>query len=502
MKMMTDEASRPSVHWYRSFYFRIGFSFVVFVVGVVVAQSIVFNLLLRRPRFPGRSPNAVAAIVAADLGSALAQDRGLDLDEYLKREYARLQPIYAVMKSGVVASNRSAPLRDGTLRTAQGMLAGTDFRRGGSEPVVGGPPFVMAPIQVAGELTGVVVLPPPVLPNAITRDVGRLLTVPGTALLIVGTILAAAFIFAPARRRLKLLQDATRRLGAGDLSARAPENGGDEIADVAATFNSMATELAARDEALRASDRLRRQMLADVSHELKTPLTAMRGYVETLHMSDVVLDPSTRERYFATLERETSRLDRIVRDLLDLARLENGVGELDVRTFAVARVFEHVVRRHEQEANARGIRIRTRVADAADQIVADPHRIEQVIENLFANALRHTPDGGTVELTADGSLDQVVLSIMDSGAGIPPAHLAHVFERFYKVDTARTSGSDGSGLGLSIAKAIVERHHGSIDVASQPGRTVFTIRLPKAPSQATSANLYPMPHAVRISSGS
>jgi signal transduction histidine kinase len=499
MKVMT----RPAVRWYRSFYFRIGFSFVVFVVGVLVAQSVVFNLMLTRPRFPGRSPNALAAIVAADLGSAMAQDPVLDVDDYLKREYARLSPLYAVMKSGSVASNRSTPpLRADIVRSAQGVLAGTDFRRTGTERTIGGPPFVMAPIQTAGELRGVVVLPPPVLPNAISRDVGRLLTVPGTALLVTGTILAAAFIFAPARRRLKLLQDATLRLGAGDLSARAPESGGDEIADVAATFNRMATELMARDEALRASDRLRRQMLADVSHELKTPLAAMRGYVETLHMSDVALDPATRERYFATLERETSRLDRIVKDLLDLARLENGVGELDVRMFAIGRVFDHVAERHEPDATARRVRIRTHVADAADQIVADPDRIEQVIENLFANALRHTPDGGTVELTADVADDYVVMSVIDSGAGIPPAHIAQVFERFYKVDTARTSGSDGSGLGLSIAKAIVERHDGTIEVDSRPGRTVFTIRLPKAAAHAASANLYPTPHAVRISSGS
>src|SRR5207245_9701875 len=147
----------------------------------------------------------------------------------------------------------------------------------------------------------------------------------------VATKFVAAFVFAPARRRLAALQESTKRLGSGDLTARAPDEGGDEVAQVAATFNKMAEELAARDEALRASDRLRRQMLADVSHELRTPLTAMRGYVETLHMSDVMLDCATRERYFTTLERETFRLDRIVKDLLDLARLEDGGGELNVR---------------------------------------------------------------------------------------------------------------------------------------------------------------------------
>ena len=123
------------------------------------------------------------------------------------------------------------------------------------------------------------------------------------------TIVAAAVIFAPARRRLKLLQEASVRLGAGDLTARAPAAGGDEVAQVAASFNRMAEELAARDEALRTSDQLRRQMLADVSNELKTPLTAMRTYVETLQAEDISLDRDTRQRYFATLERETIRLD-------------------------------------------------------------------------------------------------------------------------------------------------------------------------------------------------
>src|SRR6185503_16997884 len=249
-----------------------------------------------------------------------------------------------------------------------------------------GPPVIMAPIQVAGELRGMAVLPPLPQGSPMVRDVGRILSVPGTVLLIVATTIVAAFIFAPARRRLQALEAATVRLGAGDLSARAPEGGGDEIAHVAGAFNRMALDLAARDEALRTVDRLRRQMLADVSHELKTPLTAMRGYLETLRMAGVDLDAATRERYFETIERETLRLDRIVQDLVDLARLENGVGGMEIRVFAIERVFEHVVARHEAEAARRGVALRVAVGEDADQIVADPDRIEQVVENLVANA--------------------------------------------------------------------------------------------------------------------
>jgi signal transduction histidine kinase len=252
----------------------------------------------------------------------------------------------------------------------------------------------------------------------------------------------------------------------------------------------MAAELAARDEALRTSDRLRRQMLADVSHELRTPLTTMLGFLDTLHMPQVPLDGATRARYLATIERETRRLDRLVRDLLDLARLENGVGSLQARLFDIRKLFEHVAERHAQQAQARGIAVRIDVEDGADQVSADPDRIEQVIENLFANAIRHTPDGGAIELKATAADGAVLLAVADSGPGIPAEHQPHIFERFYKTDAARTGGTGGSGLGLSISRAIVERHRGSMEVASRPGHTVFTVRLP---DQTTSSLELPSP---------
>jgi signal transduction histidine kinase len=470
-----------SVRWYRSFYWRIGLSFVILVIAVLVAQSAMFSYIVARSNAPfrGRSPNNLAAIVAADIGSTLSQQPTIDLNDYLNREFSGVQPIYVVMKGGGVAANRSSPLADDLRRSVEAVLSGVDFRRTGNEPKLGGPPVVMAPIQVSGELRGMAVLPPAPPPSPIVRDVGRMLSVPGTMLLIFATAVAALFIFRPAKHRLAELEQATQRLGAGDLTARAPERGADEIAHVALGFNRMASELARRDDALRTSDRLRRQMLADVSHELKTPLTAMRGYVETLRMADVTLDGNARKRCLDTLERETLRLDRIVKDLLDLARLENGVGTLDVRVFATSRVFEHVVDRHEQEAKARDIRVTTCVTASADQIVGDPDRIEQVIENLVANALRHTPDGGTIEVRAEAIDNSICLSVTDTGEGIPPEHVPHVFDRFYKVDQARANGATGSGLGLSITKAIVERHHGTIRVTSAPGRTAFTIQLPQ-----------------------
>jgi two-component system sensor histidine kinase BaeS len=309
-------------------------------------------------------------------------------------------------------------------------------------------------------------------------DAARLLSLPGTLVLLAATAVAAVVIFAPARRRLRALEEAAERFGGGQLDARAPEGGRDEIARVAGAFNRMADELKARTDAVRTGDRLRRQMLADISHELRTPLTTMRGYLDTLEMSDLTLDEDTRRRYLGTVRGETRRLERIVMDLLDLARYENGVAPLETQVLDIGRVFASLLQRHEREAGVAGVTLRGHVADGADQLTADPVRLEQALSNLLANAIRHTPSNGTIDLAARPASQGIELSVADSGRGIAPEHLPHVFERFYKVDHARAAGAGGSGLGLSIVKAIVERHGGTIAVTSAPGRTAFVLTLP------------------------
>ncbi len=340
--------------------------------------------------------------------------------------------------------------------------------------------MVNAPIQVAGRLQGLVVLPRPPGYIEVFNELARVLSLSGTLILIGGTVVATWVIFRPASRRLRSLEQAALRVQQGDLSARVDVEGNDEIARVARAFNLMGDDLAARDEALRAADRTRRQMLADVSHELKTPLTTIRGYIETLQMGSVDNDRDKRVRYLDTVAAETHRLEKIVADLLDLAHHENRVGALDARVFAIDRVFQEVARRREQELHARHIDLRIHVDEWADQVVADPDRIDQAIDNLVVNALRHVPDGGTMELRAMRGPRFVSLLVIDSGTGIPPEHLDRVFDRFYKVDAARVAGGAGSGLGLSIVKAIVDRHGGSVGVTSRPGRTEFKIVLPQA----------------------
>jgi two-component system sensor histidine kinase BaeS len=427
----------------------------------------------------------LAAEVAAEVGDMLNRGQDEALRAHLKSRYplpadeSQFGWLVFVATRDKMFASTPGPLPGVVRLTA---LSAWGRRRLTSADTVSSIPT--APVIVDGRFVGLVLvlMRPPAQPPGIglPRELRVLLSLPSTILLTAAAAIVAMVLFYPARRRLRALEHAAQRLGEGDLGARAPQKGGDEIARVAAAFNHMAEELETRDAALRTSDALRRQMMADVSHELKTPLTAMRGYIETLRMPEITLDVERRDRYFDTIDRETRRLERIVKDLLDLARYEHGGVVLQRRLFDIERLFQNVAGRHEREAQRKGVAIRIHVEPQADQVVADPDRIEQAIENLVANALRHTPGRGTVTLRAAQADGVATLSVSDTGGGIAPEHLPHVFERFYKVDASRAAESTGSGLGLSITKAIIERHGGTIRVTSQPGRTTFTVLLPQS----------------------
>jgi signal transduction histidine kinase len=503
--------------WYRSLYWRVAFGLIAFLALMLAAEAALFLWTSERiaGSMPAQSPRRLAVLVASDVGTALAANPALDLDNYVDEQYGHIfQTFIVIMRDGRVASNHD-DVAEELLDEARAEGRFGDFPRRGrfggtpapinpigppaqNEPNVpnaptdlpaplrgrrvGGlrpPPFrgaEVAAVVVSGMPVGRVAVltgSPPF--TRIVRELGPQMALVAGAVLGLGTVIIALVVFGPTRRRLKQVQDATERLGSGDITARAPEDGGDEVAAVAKSFNRMADELTNRAKALDASDKARRQLLADVSHELMTPLTAMRGYIETLSMAALRLDPATRERYMRIVEEETHRLERIIGDLLDLARLEGGGGTLRREYVPIAGLFDRVASRHEAELTQRQVTLTRHIAPDAMQVPGDPDRLEQAIQNLGANALRHTPDGGEISLTAHLASDGVHIVVRDTGPGIPPEHLPLIFDRFYKADASRQAAS-GSGLGLSIVKAIIERHGGTI-TARNDGGAVFEIIL-------------------------
>src|SRR5262249_36966987 len=190
------------------------------------------------------------------------------------------------------------------------------------------------------------------------------------------------------------------------------------------------------------------------------------------------IDEATRTRYLAIISDETNRLERLIGDLLELARLEGGGGTLTLDRVAVADLFARVVARHEPACHAANITVETAIEPGAEMVVGDRDRPDPAVQNLAPNAIRYAPAGTPITLTARPRAGGIAITVADRGPGIPPEHQPHIFDRFYKADASREGVSGGSGLGLSIVKAIVERHGGTITVESGPGRTVFEMLLP------------------------
>jgi signal transduction histidine kinase len=461
-----------------------------FLALTIAAQGALFFWMLEQTAgaLPARSPRRMAVLVASDISAALTADPSLDLRSYVREQYGAVYRSFAVvMRDGTVISNEDNVPGE-LLQAVMVERARANTPPGGPGRATAGagspaslPPerdWESAPIFVDTQLVGRVAVLTRFPNERIRRELGPTMAAIGAGVLAVGVTAIVLGVFGPARRRLRAVEAAAERLGTGDISARAPETGGDEVTAVAKSFNRMADELERRAIALEASDRARRQLLADVSHELMTPLTAMRGYVETLSMKEMTLDADTRDRYLGIIDVETHRLERIIGDLLDLAKLEGGGALLRREHVAVSALFERVRERHERECALRGIRITTVVEAGADTVDADRDRLEQALQNLTANALRYTPDHGTIALSSSASPDAVVLTVRDNGIGIPAEHLPLIFDRFYKADSARKAAG-GSGLGLSIVKTIVERHGGTV-TARNDGGAVFEISLPRA----------------------
>jgi signal transduction histidine kinase len=493
--------TRPS--WYRSLYWRIALGFVALLAVVLAAQGLVFLWLTGRvDQSPvGRTPQQLADYVARQLSTALTDDPALNLDAYVREHFGSISRPFAVtMFDGTRVSNRPEGLPDGFPgppprfggREPRGPGRGgrPDFAEGQGPP---GPPpgggrggpgrrrQNSAPIVVNGVQVGIVAVPPSPAAIVALNEFGPALAIVGLALLVTGASAAALLIFGPARRRLRSLENAARALGEGRADVRANEAGGDEVAALATTFNRMTDDLRARARALDEANRARRQLLADVSHELMTPLTAIRGYVQTLSMPSLQIDNDTQQRYLSIVDQETYKLEAIIGDLLDLARIEGG-GEKPRRDrVMVDDLFRRVIERHLPEIRSKDITARVDVASDVPALVGNAGRLEQALQNLASNAIRHMPAGGTLSLQARPDGDSVAITVRDTGPGIPVEHLPHIFDRFYKADASRagTRIRSGSGLGLSIVRAIVEHHEGQVTASNAPeGGAIFTMTIP------------------------
>jgi len=268
-------------------------------------------------------------------------------------------------------------------------------------------------------------------------------------------------------------------MGEGSLGTRITLDSGDELARLARSFNTMAAQLETAFERQKEMERARRDLIAAVSHDLRTPLATIRAMVESLQ-DGVVTDRETVERYLGTIQNEVSYLSRLIDDLFELSQIDSGLLELHLEPAHVADLVSDTLEALSPHAGLRKLTLLGEVDEGIPPVVMDTARMQRVLYNLVQNAVSHTPADGTVTIRAVSAGETVELSVIDTGEGIEAEDFPRIFERFYRGGSkARPRNDGGSGLGLSIAKGIVELHGGRIWALSKLGQgTVFTCALP------------------------
>jgi histidine kinase len=307
-----------------------------------------------------------------------------------------------------------------------------------------------------------------VLYNNFRASFAEALTLAASAALAAALIVSAVLtrsVIAPVRA----LQSASQRIAAGRYDERVSVSSQDELGQLAQSFNRMAGEL----EQVEA---MRRRLIGDIAHELRTPLTAIQGSAEGL--LDGVLPAG--EETFRQIHRESVRLARLVDDLQELSRVESGAYELTLRPVKLNDVLQTVSKRFRAALENKRLNLTLDLPADLPPLLADEDRLIQVLTNLLGNAVQYTPEGGAITISARREHGQVQISVQDTGVGISPEHLPHVFDRFYRVDKSRSRQQGGSGIGLTIARHLVEAHGGRIwaESAGDGQGSVFHFTIP------------------------
>jgi signal transduction histidine kinase len=280
-------------------------------------------------------------------------------------------------------------------------------------------------------------------------------------------------------RSIRLLAQGAAELAEGNLTTRVPVVGSSELADLAKTFNQMATRLEEAFARQRQAEATRRDLVAAVSHDLRTPLASIRAMVEAL-ADRLVSDPPTIERYLHVLRGQIESLSALIDDLFELSQLERAQSALELESSSLLDLISDTLESLRAEAERKGVNLTGQVEPRVDPVQMNPQKIQRVLNNLLRNAIRHTPARGTVAITARPVPGGVHVDVADTGEGIAPEELPRVFDWFYRGEKSRSRAYGGAGLGLAIARSIVEAHGGRIWAESTAGcGSTFSFILPK-----------------------
>ena len=443
-------------------WFRLALTFAVIILVTVVA---IYFFVSER-----------IATEMKDYATISAQYRSLQIRSQLyfhyldKGSWEDVQPVVEAL--GVSGTRIILVAVNGTVvGDSKGELLGANYTDSSNDPlemslVRGGVKEVLGHAYITADpATEPYVTPFLRLSSSINRSLllGGSLAI-GIALLL--TLVLSRRMTSP----IGVLAEAARRLGHGDLSQRVRLQGEGEVTALAQAFNSMAADL-------EYAEQLRRNMVADVAHELRTPLSNIQGYLEAIR--DGIIEPNPAA--IGSLNEEASLLSRLVNELQELSLAEAGELKLVYQAEDITNLVKQAVTPWQPQVTARELSLSVELPDDLPLVNIDWQRVNQVLHNILENAVAHTPKGGAINVTAGAKGKWVEVSVSDTGEGIPAEDLPHIFERFYRVDKSRARATGGSGLGLTIARRLIEAHGGTIAVQSKLGEgSRFSFTLPVA----------------------
>ncbi len=371
-------------------------------------------------------------------------------------------PNHKVVRQMVALGPIEACLRD----NGEKFVLGDDPRNANAQKV-----FSVAPVLMQNSLKGFVyvILRGEEYDSVMRRLVDSYFLQLGTWAFIItlgSTALMALLVLSLMMKKLRNMTEVVHALEHGEYSRRITIRSNDELDQLGDAFNSMANTIVSHMEEIQKTDSLRRELVANVSHDLRTPLSSVQGYVETMLLKDDTLSVEERKQYLEIVLNSTQNLTSLVEELFTFSQLDTQQVKPNFEAFSIAELVQDIVQKFQPQAQKARIRIRAIFHEELPFVSADIGMIERALQNLIDNAIRYTPQIGvvTVELVLEGS--QVVVKVGDTGEGISREELPHIFDRFYRGQKSRSRTSRGSGLGLAITKKIVELHHSQIDVSS------------------------------------
>jgi signal transduction histidine kinase len=479
-----------------SFYAKLSALFLLLIVGVGVILSLLgvraaqryadeveqkLNRTLAEEMVPRFQPLLKDSVDYQSIEAQIQDMTGINrrIEIYLLDEDGRLKASFGTPKSKIE-------------RTAVAMGPIERFMEGDDLPILGDDPrdangrkpFSVAHIDAMGKKDCYLYV---ILGSEQFASTARMLSdsyivqtaLRGLAIVLLATAGLGLFFFRRLTKRLRAMQEVVSDFESGKFDRRMEVRTRDEIGALAECFNRMADTLVDTMEELREADRMRRELVANVSHDLRSPLASIQGYLETIQIKNGDLDVEERQRYVETALKNAQRLNSLVSTLFELSKLETKQIEPDREPFPIAELVQDVVVQHQPQAQQHGVDLSAELPDRRVRVVADIGLVERVLSNLIENALHYTPEGGSVQVILDHAGSDVRLRVEDTGPGIPEDDLPHVFERFYRVEKSRDRDRGGAGLGLAIASTIVDLHDRRLQVESTVGEgTTFFFTLP------------------------